>query len=128
MAKILGFDFGQKRTGVAIAIDSDIQPLVTLDVQSIQEDVLELVRKHQPEELVVGIPRNLDGEDTDQTRLARDFGQQLAKLTSLDVKYQDEALSSERALERIGSNTSISERKKILDQVTAQIILEDYLK
>lgn len=128
MAKILGFDFGQKRTGVAIAIDSDIQPLVTLDVQSIQEDVLELVRKHQPEELVVGIPRNLDGEDTDQTRLARDFGQQLAKLTSLDVKYQDEALSSERALERIGSNTSISERKKILDQVSAQIILEDYLK
>lgn len=128
MAKILGFDFGQKRTGVAIAIDSDIQPLVTLDVQSIQEDVLELVRKHQPDELVVGIPRNLDGEDTDQTRLARDFGQQLAKLTSLDVKYQDEALSSERALERIGSNTSISERKKILDQVSAQIILEDYLK
>lgn len=128
MTKILGFDFGQKRTGVAIAIDSDIQPLVTLDVQSIQEDVLELVRKHQPDELVVGIPRNLDGEDTDQTRLARDFGQQLAKLTSLDVKYQDEALSSERALERIGSNTSISERKKILDQVSAQIILEDYLK
>ena len=72
MTKILGFDFGQKRTGVAIAIDSDIQPLVTLDVQSIQEDVLELVRKHQPDELVVGIPRNLDGEDTDQTRLARD--------------------------------------------------------
>lgn len=128
MTKILGFDFGQKRTGVAIAIDSDIQPLVTLDVQSIQEDVLELVRKHQPDELVVGIPRNLDGEDTDQTRLARDFGQKLAKLTSLDVKYQDEALSSERALERIGSNTNISERKKILDQVSAQIILEDYLK
>ena len=128
MTKILGFDFGQKRTGVAIAIDSDIQPLVTLDTQSIQEDVLDLVRKHQPDELVVGIPRNLDGEDTDQTRLARDFGQELAKLTGLDVKYQDEALSSERALERIGSNTTISERKKILDQVSAQIILEDYLK
>lgn len=128
MTKILGFDFGQKRTGVAIAIDSDIQPLVTLQAQSIQEDVLELVRKHQPDELVVGIPRNLDGEDTDQTRLARDFGQELAKLTGLDVKYQDEALSSERALERIGSNTTISERKKILDQVSAQIILEDYLK
>lgn len=128
MTKLLGFDFGQKRTGVAIAVDDDIQPLVTLQTQSIQEDVLELVRKHQPDKLVVGIPRNLDGEDTEQTRLARDFGQKLAKLTSLDVKYQDEALSSERALERIGSNTNISERKKILDQVSAQIILEDYLK
>jgi putative Holliday junction resolvase len=128
MTKLLGFDFGQKRTGVAIAVDDDIQPLVTLQTQSIQEDVLELVRKHQPDKLVVGIPRNLDGEDTEQTRLARDFGQRLAKLTSLDVKYQDEALSSERALERIGSNTNISERKKILDQVSAQIILEDYLK
>ena len=128
MTKILGFDFGQKRTGVAIAIDSDIRPLVTLDAQTIQKDVLELVRTHQPDKLVVGIPRNLDGEDTDQTRLARDFGRELAKLTGLDVKYQDEALSSERALERIGSNTTISERKKILDQVSAQIILEDYLK
>ena len=126
MTKILGFDFGQKRTGVAIAIDSDIQPLVTLDVQSIQEDVLELVRKHQPEELVVGIPRNLDGEDTDQTRLARDFGQQLAKLTSLDVKYQDEALSSERALEPVSyTHLDVYKRQAIrigADRVYTQLL------
>lgn len=128
MTKILGFDFGQKRTGVAIAIGSDIQPLVTLDTQSIQTDVLELISQHQPDELVVGIPRNLDGEDTDQTRLARDFGIELAKHTGLDVKYQDEALSSERALDRIGSSATIATRKRILDQVSAQIILEDYLK
>lgn len=128
MTCILGFDFGQKRTGVAIAIDGDAQPLVTLDADTISADISKLISKHRPSELVVGIPRNLDGEETSQTKLSREFGEQLAGLTKLPVKYQDEALSSQRALQRIGENTPISTRKKILDQVSAQIILEDYLK
>lgn len=129
MAVILGFDFGQKRTGVAIARDNTIDPLVTLDDQlDVESSILELVGKHRVSELVVGIPRNLDGEDTPQTKLARDFGKRLGKITNLPVKYQDEALSSERALQRLGKNTPISIRKKLLDQISAQIILEDYLK
>lgn len=129
MAIILGFDFGQKRTGVAIARDNTVDPLVTLnDTQDLESSILELVDKHRPSELVVGIPRNLDGEDTPQTKLARDFGNRLGTITNLPVKYQDEALSSERALQRIGEHTPISTRKKLLDQISAQIILEDYLK
>lgn len=128
MTCILGFDFGQKRTGVAIAIDGDAQPLATLDADTISADIPKLISKHRPSELVVGIPRNLDGEETSQTKLSRAFGEQLASLTKLPVKYQDEALSSQRALQRIGGNTPIATRKKILDQVSAQIILEDYLK
>lgn len=128
MTIILGFDFGQKRTGVAIAIDGDVQPLATIDTDTIYAEIPKLISKHNPSELVVGIPHNLDGGETSQTKLSRAFGEQLASLTKLPVKYQDETLSSQRALQRIGENTPISSRKKILDQVSAQIILEDYLQ
>ena len=129
MAIILGFDFGQKRTGVAIARDNTIDPLVTLDDQlDVESNILDLVNTHRPSQLEKGIPRNLDGEDTPQTKLARDFGNRLGTITNLPVKYQDEALSSERALQRIGEHTTIATRKKLLDQISAQIILEDYLK
>ncbi len=128
MTVILGFDFGLKRTGVAIARDGTVEPLLTLDADALESNINNLIDKYHPSELVVGIPRNLEGEDTAQTKLARGFGEQLAKNTGLPIRFQDEALSSERALQRIGENTPISTRKKLLDQISAQIILEDYLK
>ncbi|HMS91908.1 MAG TPA: Holliday junction resolvase RuvX [Candidatus Saccharibacteria bacterium] len=128
MTVILGFDFGLKRTGVAIAKDNIAEPLATLDADALESNINNLIEKYHPAELVVGIPRNLEGEDTAQTKLARQFGENLARTSGLPVKYQDEALSSERALQRIGQNTPIATRKKMLDQISAQIILEDYLK
>ena len=127
MTVLLGFDFGQKRTGVAIAQDGTTSPLMTLDSSNMEPDILELVAKYHPSKLVVGIPRSLDGEDTAQTKLARTYGEKLSSLTGLPIAYQDEALSSERALERLGTKSTIADRKKVLDQIAAQIILEDYL-
>ncbi len=128
MSVVLGFDYGQKRTGVAIASGDDIKPLITLSDHNIELAIQKLIKEYQPSELVVGIPRNLEGEETHQTKLAKEFGALLALTTNIPVKFQDEALSSERALQRMGNNTSIKDRKKIIDQVSAQIILEDYLK
>lgn len=128
MSVVLGFDYGQKRTGVAIASGDDIKPLITLSDHNIELAIQKLIKEYQPSELVVGIPRNLEGEETHQTKLAKEFGASLALTTNIPVKFQDEALSSERALQRMGNNTSIKDRKKIIDQVSAQIILEDYLK
>lgn len=124
---ILSFDYGTSRIGVAVSQNGNAQPLVTLSAKDPWPDIASIALEYQPKELVVGLPRNLNGEPTAQTKLALSFADSLAQLTQLPVSLQDEALSSQRAIERIGKKTSIAQRKKILDQVAAQIILEDYL-
>lgn len=124
---VLSFDYGTSRIGVAVSQNGNVQPLVTLSAKDPWPDIASLAIEYQPKELVVGLPRNLNGEPTAQTKLALSFADSLAQLTQLPVSLQDEALSSQRAIERIGKKTPIAQRKKILDQVAAQIILEDYL-
>ena len=127
MAVIMAFDYGLKRIGVAIASDSNVIALTTLQSDDLWVKIKELIAEHQPTKLVVGLPRNLSGENTNQTKLAQQFGSKLGEITGLPIEWQDEAMSTERALERIGTKATIAERKKLLDQVAAQIILEDYL-
>lgn len=127
MAVIIAFDYGLKRIGVAIASDSNVIALTTLQSDDLWVKIKELIAEHKPAKLVVGLPRNLSGENTNQTKLAQQFGSKLGEITGLPIEWQDEAMSTERALERIGTKTTIAERKKLLDQVAAQIILEDYL-
>jgi len=128
MQILLGFDYGTVRTGVALAQDNEVEPLVTLQSSNLWQGVTELVAMHKPSKLVVGLPRNLDGETTSQTQLAKDFGSQLTTHTGLPVEYQDEAMSTERAKQAISPNATIAEQKQKLDQIAAAIILKDYLK
>ena len=78
--------------------------------------------------LVVGLPRNLEGDDSAQTKLVRTFAAELGELTGLPVILQDEALTSEEAKQRL---RQVSQKeivaKRLVDQVAASIILQDYL-
>lgn len=123
----LGIDYGSKRIGLAIA-DSETkiaQPLVTLDASAPDywNRLGKLIRQHQVSELVVGLPRGLDGGETDQTRAARFFALELAIL-KLPIHLQDEAGTSELARQRIGKKLSA---KGQIDAEAAAIILEDFL-
>ncbi len=107
---------------------SESLPLVTVTNDSLWSDITEIISKYKPSEIVVGIPRNLDGNDTQQTKLAREFANKLTELTRLDIKLQDEATSTDRAKQMLPPNSSINKTKSVLDQYSALIILEDYLK
>lgn len=124
---VMAFDYGLARTGVAIANGSDVKALTTLGSDELWAKIKQLIDQHQPAKLVVGLPRNLSGEPTKQTTLAKEFGQQLGEVTGLPIEWQDEALSSQRALARLDNKTTIASRKKLIDQISAQIILQDYL-
>ncbi len=124
---VMGFDYGLTRIGVALAINGETKPLITVNTPDFWGKLPELILLHQPTKLVVGLPRNLSGESTKQTIVAKKFGQELQQKTDLPLDWQDEAMSTQRALDRLGKNATISERKKMLDQIAAQIILEDYL-
>ncbi len=80
------------------------------------------------DQIVVGLPRRLNGGDTDQTPLVRRFVTILAELTGLPVDMQDERLTSVEAEARLAVRESDwRKRKKLVDAEAASIVLQDYL-
>lgn len=128
---ILAFDYGQKRIGVA---HKPAGGLVVVTKQFIANDdnvwqsISSLMDDLTPDELVVGLPRNLDGEPTAQSQLARDFAHQLTARFNQTVQMQDETLSSHQAGAHLPKNMSIKARRAQIDSLSAKIILEDYLQ
>ncbi len=128
MAGYLAFDYGSQRIGVAIGGGKlgkpqalSIIPNDTLAMGSIEA----LIKEHRPSKVIVGLPHNLDGEETSQSVQCRKFAHQLEAFHSSVVLY-DESLSSQRAEHRLGS-LPIRKKKRQLDALSAQIILEDYI-
>ena len=78
--------------------------------------------------IVVGLPRRLNGDDTDLTPFVRQFVTMLAELTGLPVDVQDERLTSVEAESRLAERESDwRKRKKLVDAEAASIVLQDYL-
>lgn len=118
---IIALDVGTKRIGVARAniIAKIAQPLPAIaNDNKLSESIKLLINTYNPECIVVGLPRNLSGEETQQTKYTRQFV--VDKLPN-DVKivWQDETLSSRVASERTG-------KIKEIDSDAACLILEDY--
>ncbi|HOX43948.1 MAG TPA: Holliday junction resolvase RuvX [Myxococcota bacterium] len=132
--RMLGLDFGTKRIGLAAA-DREAglaRPLATLARKGGVRDleaVARLAAEQQAEEVVVGLPLNMDGSEGRMARLAREFAAALGARTGLPVHLWDERLSSfeaEAQLREVGDRPA--RRKQKVDQVAAALILESYLE
>lgn len=126
MSSVLALDVGNSRVGVARAssIARLPEPLTTLvNDDTIFEKIQLLVEEHAAKVVVVGLPRNLSGEDTDQTRIVRQFA---SKLTGASIVFQDEALTSKKAEAELAKRGG-SFAKGDVDALAATYILEDYL-
>lgn len=127
---ILAFDYGEKRIGVAIKPkeQASAEPLLTLENnQDLYKSIQELVDLHSPSLLVVGWPRNLNANLTEQTKKAEQFASELQQRYNIKVELQDEALSTEQAQSRIPARLKRKSRE-LIDQYAACVILEDYLQ
>lgn len=127
MKKYLGIDYGAKRIGLATGNDASklAQPLSTIVVESNKywNELEAAINREQVDELVVGLPRTLGGDESPQTKSARFFAMELASF-KLPVHLQDEAGTSELARERIGKKLKA---KGQIDAEAAAIILQDFL-
>ena len=130
---ILGFDFGEKRIGVAVGntVTSQAQALTTLHVESNAARlgaVEKLVAEWQPASFVIGQPEHADGQPHDVAHLAKKFGNRLTERFRLPVAYINETLSSVEASSILGARgvKGIAQRAEI-DAVAAQVILQSYL-
>lgn len=123
--RLLGFDFGEKRIGVATGqmITGTAEPLKVITSRDRKPDwtaIEALIREWNPDALVVGIPLHLDGSRQPMTAAAEKFGRQLEGRFGLVVYQADERLSSDGAITN-GNNT------EIIDALAAQIILESWM-
>ena len=101
---VLALDIGGRRIGVAVAdtIARLPRPLITVDNSETAMQVLaSTVREHQAVAVVAGLPRGLEGQETDQTRSAQTFGAELEKHLNVPLFWQDEALTSVKAEEEL---------------------------
>ena len=126
MGKFLGIDYGAKRIGLAVG-DTDTrlaQPLATV---APAELAAVIAREGPFEQVIVGLPRSLDGHETPQTLAVRRFSDDIlwSKL-HIEPLFQDEAGTSSMAEERLKESGKRYDKADI-DAEAATIILQDYL-
>lgn len=122
--KILAIDWGTKRVGLAVAAADLklVQPLSSLDNSpQLVDNLRGLSKAYAIEKLVIGLPRDLNGEETAMARRVRQFGDGLSARLDLPVVYQDETLTS------VEAGSAASKPKIDIDSDAAAIILRDYL-
>ena len=131
--RILGIDYGIRRIGLALSDPLNIiaRPLSFLDrkeVTDIYSSLKAIIEKNNVSQLVIGLPLNMKGGDSAQTKLTREFAAQLKQNVDIPVMFQDERLSSvtaEKSL--IQQERSPSKNKGMVDQTAAAVFLQEYL-
>lgn len=130
MASILSLDVGTKRIGVAKSpLDVRLaSPLTTIDTESAVDDTLqELARQHDVRAVVVGLPRGMSGQETDQTTYSREFADRIGKKLNIPVYLQDEAGTSIKAKEELEQKSG-AVNKEDVDSLAATYILQDFIE
>ena len=132
--RILCIDHGTKYIGVAISDPLCItaQALCTIDAKPVEkaiEKIQEIVREKGVRKIIVGLPYNMDGSEGRRCIAARRFAQRLRQSVSVPVEGFDERLSTVEAdRSMLMADLSRHRRRRLKDQVAAQIILQRYLE
>lgn len=132
--RIMALDVGDKKIGVAMSDPLKItsQGLETYFRKNDKEDYkyfTDLIKNNDVELLVVGLPKNMNGTEGPQAEKVKEFIKELQKYTDVKVDFSDERLTTveaERML--ISGDVSRKNRKKVIDKVAANLILQNYLK
>lgn len=130
---ILGVDFGDKRTGLAVSdascfLASGICTVTGDGKRAVARKIANIAIERKCELIVVGIPINMDGTHGPRAQKCRDFGELLAEYTALPVEYMDERCTTVEAHSFLNvTNTRGKARKGVVDTLAAEIILQDYL-
>lgn len=126
--RILALDVGNRRVGLALASTEArlSSPLTTLEQgDNLLDELAEIIKTEQISDLVVGWPRNLSGDPTEQTEIVKAFAELLSRF-DLPVYFQDETLTSVKAQKELESRGK-DYKKSDIDALAATYILEDWL-
>lgn len=127
----IGLDIGKVRIGIATSQSSLATNYETLVCKSWTKDtnhIAEVVAKFDAQEVIVGLPLNMDGTESEMSIYAKKFCDMLQTKISAKIIFVDERLSSVMADEIMhSSQVKTSKKKGLIDQIAAMIILQSYL-
>ena len=133
MKRIMGVDYGDARTGIAVSdlLCSLVGTTTVIHSRNADKTVAaicDMVKEKDVGEIVVGLPENMDGTEGARAELCRAFAQRLEEVTGLPVKLWDERRTTVEAHNILSQhNYHGKKRKDTVDAVAASLILEGYL-
>ena len=131
--RIMGVDFGEVRTGIAI---SDVSRFLASGIGYIKEGglhktaekIAQMVKDENVTAVVIGCPVNMNGTEGPRAERCRDLAIEINALTSLPVAMMDERMTTMAASRFLNeTNTRGAKRKTVIDTLSAQIILQNFL-
>ncbi|QGG99144.1 Holliday junction resolvase RuvX [Streptococcus dysgalactiae subsp. dysgalactiae] len=134
--RIMGLDVGSKTVGVAISdpLGFTAQGLEIIKIDEEKEEfgferLGELVKQYQVDQFVVGLPKNMNNTSGPRVEASKAYGEKIESHFSLPVHYQDERLTTVEAERMLIEQADVSrgKRKKVIDKLAAQLILQNYL-
>ncbi len=133
MKRILGIDYGDVRVGLSLSdlTQTIAKPFKTINYSSFDnllDQLKRIIVEHEVCKIVVGIPYNMKGENTQQTLKVKEFISFLKSNLSYDIALVDERLSSieaEKTMHKM--NIKTGHNKAEIDKIAASVILQEYL-
>ena len=131
--KIMGLDYGDARTGVAISdllctLVGSTTVLPSRNEEKLLADVVRLTKENGVGTIVVGLPRNMDGTEGPRAEACRAFAEKVKEITGVDVEMWDERRTTVEAHQILSDhNYHGKKRKNTVDAVAASLSLEGYL-
>lgn len=130
---ILSVDYGDRRTGLAICdkfemLASPLGVITEWNREALASKIVQTASEKRAEEIVVGLPKNMDGTKGNRAEACEELGEEIKKITDIPVSFWDERLTTVSA-HRILSENNIrgKKRKSVVDSVAAELILQNYL-
>lgn len=133
MQKIMGIDYGDARTGVALSdllcsIVGSTTVVPSRNQEKALADIVRIAKENEVGKIVVGLPRNMDGSEGPRAALCREFAEKLGEATGLEIVMWDERRTTVEAHNILSQhNYHGQKRKNTVDAVAASLILEGYL-
>lgn len=133
MKRIMGVDYGDARTGIAISdllcsIVGSTTVIHSRRPEKTIEEIKRLVDENEIGQIVMGLPKNMDGTEGPRAQLCREFAASLEQATGLEVVLWDERRTTVEAHNILSDhNYHGKKRKNTVDAVAASLILEGYL-
>ena len=132
--RIIAIDYGKKRTGIAVTDTLQIiaSGLTTVPTHELLAFILNYVKSEPVERILIGMPKQMNNEDSENAKRVRPFANTLKKqLPDIPIEFVDERFTSvlaHRTMLEAGLKKKARQNKALVDEVSATIILQSYLE
>ncbi|HHX31594.1 MAG TPA: Holliday junction resolvase RuvX [Bacteroidales bacterium] len=134
MPRLLSIDYGKKRTGIAVSDPLQIiaNGLTTVETSKLFEFLDDYLKKEEVESIIVGLPKQMSGELSENMKRIEPFVNRLKKLyPNINIEYFDERFTSKLAHQAMidgGLKKQDRKNKELVDEISATIILQGYME